>query len=86
MTAWKPTFNEMCMTPNGPGIVEAAVKDTAPRWILIRHVLADMTTEENGYCFTPKCISTGLWAYPEETLRPLGKSDKISKKRKKVSR
>lgn len=55
--------NQKVTTPNGVGIVEGQMWEDGTQFIIIRHVMAEMTGREGGVCLTPRARIQGVWRY-----------------------
>lgn len=55
--------NQRITTPNGPGTVESLMYADGCRYLIVRHIIREMTSKQFGKSMTPKAVISGLWAY-----------------------
>jgi hypothetical protein len=63
--------NQLVQTPNGPGIADSPIFENGCRYLIVRHLIQDMTSTEKGRCLTPDAKYVSYWAYEITEIQPL---------------
>ena len=63
------TSGQRVTTPNGPGTLWYRQEINGEILLMVRHVIKDMTSQDHGYCDTPRAKVSGLWGYKEGEVK-----------------
>lgn len=67
--------NQEINTPNGLGIAEGLIYENGGRYLVVRHQIKKMTSQDHGHSLTPTAKISGLWRYELETITALNQNN-----------